>query len=493
MKIFKCKKLYISFIVGCILTCIMFIPSFNMDGLCTKSLGYSAASINFLNAGRLITYIFYLIFDFINLPVEILSIISILFSNIFLSIAIVDFYSLIIRDSNDRKINFLIYLTIIFMIYNPITIELFLFDESFVMCMGVMFAVKAVKAFSNENKKGYMLSLLYAILCCMSYQGIICVYASLIILYIVFDLFDKDKKQFKELFSKCIKAAIIYAISLIINFIIIKFIAIFNDSPKIRTFDIISNIKYAIRFALENLKTGGGYIDFKLYYLLIFGFVFCIIFCLLKRKNKSDIKYIFYLLITLIVCIFVPFVVNIAMETSSNYTSPRMFMSMGFVGSILIIFLIKYLKIYDIKYLRVFMLICMFSFFSYVSYKYIIITKGGLDSYNMDIAYMDTLEKRILDYEKEKNLVVKNIYYAYDVHSNFCNDVGFCNSYSYRFFAQEWSAEKAVNLLNTKGKINYKKMNQKDLKKYFKEFKDYVKYDDAQLIFDEENLYLLIY
>lgn len=488
----KIIKYGITLSLGCLLTCILFIPSFNMDGICTKYYGYDLTSLNFLGAGRLITYITYVFFSVIRLPVELLSIISIFLSNVFLSICVIDFYEIINREKNK---NILLYILSFLLIYNPITLELFLFDEAFIMCLGILFGVKAVKILNTNIKNKYLISVLLASMCAMCYQGILCIFLPIGFLNIILnnDIYS-TKKEVKNIIKEFSKLLIVYAFALIINFAIMKFISLFIiDSKKTGSLNIFKNIIYAIRFCFESIKTLGGYANTKIYYLINVLLTVCgLVLLIIKKINK---KYVFYILFTILLTIVSPFVINLAMNTEENYTAARMYISIGFITPILAIYLYKYFNILKIKSIKIIFYSLIIIYFSFVSYNYIIITKGGLDSYNMDIEYMNNIEKEIINYEISSGKKIKNVYWSYDINSTFCNDVGFCNSYSYRFFATDWSAESAIGVLNTEEKLNYIKMSAYDKNKYFKEKIniDYMYYSNDQLVFDENNLYLLIY
>ena len=67
----KILKYIFILLVGCLFTCILFVPSFNMDGICTKYYGYDLTSLNFVGVGRLLTYVSYIFFAIIKLPINI--------------------------------------------------------------------------------------------------------------------------------------------------------------------------------------------------------------------------------------------------------------------------------------------------------------------------------------------------------------------------------------------------------------------------------------
>lgn len=486
----KILRYVLTLLLGCLFTSILFIPSFNMDGICTKYYGYDLTSLNFLGAGRLLTYVTYIFFSIIKLPLNVLSIASILLSNIFLSVAVIDVYEIVSKSNNK-----LLFILSFLLVYNPITLELFLFDESFIMCLGILFGVKAVKILNTDIKTKSLISLLFTSLCTMCYQGILCIFLPIGFLNIILNNRKSDRGQeLKNIVIDFLKLVVIYAGALIINFVIMKFINVFIiDSKKSGTLNLLDNIIFCIKFCFESIKTMGGYANVKIYYLINVLLMGCGLVSLITKK--VDKKYILYLFVTLMLAVCCPFVINLAMNTKENYTAARMYMSIGFMTPILAIYLYKYFNILQIKGTKILFYSLITTYFVFVGYNYIIITKGGLDSYKMDIAYMNNLEKEIVNYETETGNVINNVYWSYDKKSEFCNDVGFCNSYSYRFFATDWSAESAIGVLNTKEQLNYIEMSEYDKNTYFKDKIDidYTYYSREQLVFDKNNLYLLIY
>lgn len=485
----KFSKYIFIFLLGCIFTCILFIPSFNMDGICTLHYGYDLTSLNFLGAGRVLTYITYIFFAVIKLPINALSIISILFSNIFLSIAVIDVFEIL----DFKKNNLLCFVLSFLLIYNPITLELFLFDEAFIMCLGVLFGVKGVKILNTNIKQKYLVSLIYISLCTMCYQGVFCVFLPLAFLNIILRYDAKNTKdEIKNIIKEFSKTLIIYVFALLINFVILKVINIlFISSKESGTLNIFDNLLQAFKLCIWSIKTFDGYVNIRIYYFIMLLFI-CLLL-IVKFSMKVKIKYVYYLLITIILALCNPFIINLAMNPSENYTAARMYVSVGFVIPIISIYLCKFFNVLNKKIYKYIFYVLVAIYFTFVFNGYIFITKGGLESYKMDVEYMGNIKKQIEKYEIESGIKVKKIYWAYDINSNFCNEVGFCNSYSYRFFARDWSAESAIGVLNDSA--IYIEMSNEDKIKYFEKNLnvDYTKYEEEQLIFDKENLYLLIY
>lgn len=484
----KLIKYILAFVLGCLFTCILFIPSFNMDGICTKYYGYDLTSLNFLGAGRILTYLSYVFFAVIKLPISALSVLSILLSNIFLSISVVDIYEIINNEKGNKK---LLFILSFLLIYNPITLELFLFDEAFIMCLGILFGIKGIKILNSNLESKYFISVIFTSLCAMCYQGVLCIFLPLAFLNIILRAkYQNMKDELKYIVKELFKVLLIYFLVLLINFVLLKCINIFIiSSKKSATLNIFGNIVQAIRLCIWSIKTLDGYVNIKLYYFIMF--LFGIYLIIAKINKKMNFKYMFYLLFTIALSIGSPFIINLAMNTSENYTAARMYVSIGFIIPIISIYIYKYFNILTKSIYKIIFYALIGIYFIFVFTGYIIISKGGLDSYNMDIKYINNIKNEITNYENESGKKVKRIYWAYDIDSKFCHDVGFCNSYSYRFFARDWSAESAIGVLNEN--IDYIKMSDDDKLEYFDTDINYTKYEREQLIFDNESLYLLIY
>ena len=184
----------------------------------------------------------------------ILSVLSILLSNIFLSIAVIDVYKLINEEKKDNKLYFILSFLLI---YNPITLELFLFDESFIMCLGILFGIKGIKILNSNLKSKYFISVTLVSLCGMCYQGVLCIFLPLGFLNIVLRSKQKSiKDELKYIVKSFFEILIIYFFALLINFIILKVINIFIISSKMPgTLNIFDNIVQAIRLCILAIKT----------------------------------------------------------------------------------------------------------------------------------------------------------------------------------------------------------------------------------------------
>jgi hypothetical protein len=183
-----------------------------------------------------------------------------------------------------------------------------------------------------------------------------------------------------------------------------------------------------------------------------------------------------------------PFVPNIFMNSSSNYTAARMTLTLMMIPSSLIIYIISLFDINKFKYILLVLLILLFGFYFYCIKQN---TTIDLKRYKQDMKYLQNITERITKYEKESGNKVTTIYYAKDKNVNYYYSFGNANGANIRLVAVNWALECAWQ-----GKTNHKyKFESMSLEKYKEYFdgKDYEEFDKEQLVFDGDTLYLLLY
>lgn len=483
------------FIIGLIITIPSLIPSFNVDGYCTYAFGYLDSAKTFMKSGRLFTALIYVVSHGINLPFEIFSIISIVLANLFLALTIYKLFDHLTKYIDKSLLSKVMLLLGVFLIfYNPLTLELLLFEEAFIMCAGIYFAVLAALKFIDYNKKGYLLSALYLIISAICYQGIVCYFIPVAFLLVVINLGRDLKKEIPEIIKKGIIACIIYGISLIVSFVIVKFINsyIFTDgTQKLGTLDIIYNIKKAIELMFYSLKGLFGFGNRVIFYgFSILGTLFVSLSTI--KNSKNHWTKVLYFICNLGLCVVMPFVPNLGMNSASNYTAARMIGSICSVAGFIVIYGIIYFNILKKENLKTIFIIMASLYSLYIGYEFLRTTSVGLKRYRNDMESIEKLHNKIAEYELENNIEVKNIYYATDSHVNYYYyQQQLTNSYNYRLYAIDWAMQCSINI-GKDHNYKYTKMSDKDKERYFNN-KEYDGFSDEQLVFVDDKLYLLIY
>ena len=257
---------------------------------------------------------------------------------------------------------------------------------------------------------------------------------------------------------------------------------------KFGEFDIISNLVEVftdlLPTSLENLF---GFINVKYYYILVFIILGLAIYLFIKNDNKV-IKGIL-LFGVLFAAIVMPFVPNLVMASDSNYTAARMTLTIGSLPSILVLYLIFNYE-FNVKLNYVFIgTILIFMLLSFYSIHQN--TMISFRRYKEDVKYINSIVQEINSYENDTDIKIKRIYYAKDTSVNYYYSFGHANGANIRLLAVDWALDCAFPVY-TYNKYEFKKMSDKDYKKYFKD-KNYDEFDDEQLVFDDDTLYLLLY
>ncbi len=480
-------KYFLILFIGLIITLPAIIPSYNLDGYCNFASGYLLTAGNFLKSARLFTALMFYLLSFTKIPYSFFSILSLIFSNVFNSLAVYKLGSYINnKNINKNKLAKLITFICSFLIfYNPMVLELFLFEESVIMFLGVYLTLLSAIKLCETNKRNVAFSLVYLILGTCCYQGVICYYLPILLLLLVVNKFD-----FKTIIQKIVIGGIIYGLCLIISYVLVKFInsyIIIDVNSRLGRLDIIENIQFIIQTLKIIVLELFDYINIYWFYIvnIILIILFLYLFCKNKEKNKLILLYLF---VNISLCILMPFVPNLGMNSDANYTAARMCLSIGSTVGILGIYCLLQV---DNKF-SLYSLITIIGVYTiYIFTIYFHTTYIQYDTYKKDMNYLNTLFEKIDNYEKDNNVKVTKIYYAHDskVDSHYSKKT--MNSTNYRVMAIDWAMDCAVSIRENHRYL-YTKMTDEEKLKYFANM-EYDSINDKQFVFVDDALYLLIF
>ena len=480
------KKLLIFitiFLIAMIITYAALPISHALDSYCTICHGYKDTAMLFLKNGRVFSYLFYLIFGLIKLPYDHLGIISVILGNLILSYTILKLYLVLNRylDQDGKYFKYLLLLLIILMYYNPLYISILLLDEAFIIDLGILFVTLASIHFAKRNN---IRSLIFMILGVMCYQGIAIYFVVISLLFMTID----ELKLLR--ISKFINLMVIYGLSFLSNLIIIKVVGmILKDSTsKVGSFNIFTNlVKIFTKLLPSSLWRLFGFIDVKRYCILIFILLIIIIVNLIRnRYSRSDFLSLCLLLAG---TIFSPFIPNIFMNSEVNYIDARMALTLGCIPIVLLLFIFFNFRLYK-KDIYVFgiIIVLILGITTYRTHQNMNI---DLRRYHTDIEYMNKLKDDILIVQDIKETKVDTIYFAYDTDHAYYYDFGHSNGANIRLLAVDWAFECAVKAYIDKD-INVYKMDDKMYNSLFKD-KNYSEFNNDELVYDNNILYLLLY
>lgn len=487
----KNRLFFFIFTVGILITLPSIIPSFNMDAYCTISSNFLSSVKTFMKSGRIFTALSYFLAHKMNLSFSIFSIISIITANLFLSLSIYQLFEYLKKyvENNLLYQSFLLIGTFL-LIYNPLVIELLLFEEAFIMCLGIYFVVLSTLNFMKYNKKHLFFSLLLSIFGCICYQGIMCFYIPILFMLVVFELKGNIKKDYIDILKKGIKAILFYGISLIISFFIVKFINKFiytDGTEKLGTIHILYNMRKAIELMFFSLKGMFGFVNKPIFYG---SFLSLFLLTIFGNKEKKDDFYwskVLYLSINILLCIGMPFVPNLGMNSAMNYTAARMIVSIGSIIGLTIIYATVYFDSISLKNTKKLLILLVTVYSVYNGFNFFYTSYVGLKRYENDMKSIQIIHEKIKEYEIQYGIKVKTIKYDSKA-NNYYYEYGITNSYNYRVYATAWAMKCAINM--GKDKYEYIEMTDEEKDTYFGDIK-YI--EDSQFIFENDTLYLMLY
>lgn len=406
------------FLYGSLITIFMYYPTYSLDGYCQLAETYTEYAHNFFIAGRFITAYLWVFFDLIHIPHDLLSVLTHTASIVFLSLSVVKLYTTIKNKIPDKilyKIVLLLGSTLV--IYNPFTQGILVFEEAFCMSLAVYLSIISAIKIGKEISKANIVKTTILMICAnLLYQGSICYFIPTVILINILDNQDKKIKDYiKDNYKKIIIYALIFGISCIVEFISLQMYVNLSGvkSAKVGKIDIIKNITIIFNLLLSTNNNMFSMINpniFKYTYLIII----VLIISRIVVTFKKDYRNIFYIGLVVILTTLAPFVPNLVMKSSFNYTAPRLLLSFGAIVGYLII---GSTLIHDKKenhlnsfYLLLILIIGIY-FFINCSYMTLYNSYHDYTRYKADKEYIEAIKKDINKYEKNNNIKIKELYY----------------------------------------------------------------------------------
>lgn len=477
------------FSIGIIVTYPAFAPSHALDSYCTIHNGYVETGNWLLQNGRVFSALLMYFYNLVSLPVDSMNFVTLFFFNMFLALAITKLFWIFSDKKENRIVQGIILICTFMLFYGPLITEVLFLNEAMIFALGILLVVLAAEKLALGGIKNNIISLILMILGVTCYQGIACYF-----FIILFLILMRDKIESKEVMIEFLKkfgiGLLVYGISVLISLGIVQLISnAFSEAvPKLGDFNIINNLIKIFTDLLPNsLKTLFGFVNVKYYYLLCVLLFALIIYLFVKNDHKL-IKMVL-LLGVLIAIIIVPFAPNLVMAENSNYTAARMALPLGIIPSVLGLYILFDFG-FDIK-LKYFVGVVVLMFMVISAYSIHQNTMISFRRYKGDVKYINSITERINWYEAESGNDVKTIYYASDTSVNYYYSFGNANGANIRLLAVDWALDCAFPVY-TYDKYEFKKMSDEDYEKYFKD-KNYDEFDRAQLVFEGDTLYLLLY
>lgn len=430
------KKDVIISIVVFICLIIIYLPWLNGhnagDNYVIANDGYiEYAKQNFLPSGRIVTALFAVIMNLLNVNIKVATSIS-LFISIIIQVITIMYLKNIIKKykKNEEKSLFkacirdgvetLIPLSIV---SNFFMVDCECFFESFVLALSFLLAIIAANILINKkNIKGSINALILCVVASICYQSSITVFMAFTLLIGLLDSAycesckETNKKQ--EIIKMTFKSILIAFLAFIINLGIIKIpnIIVLINTPSLISsvgknrisFDILVNIKnilHNIRYVLINTCN-----LFPKYTLITFIFEIIFIMLLYIMKKGLNIKSILELICIVIWFIFCS--LSISLITTSSFTTGRVRIAIGMlVGAMLMYVYIKSdlldfnkEKLLSSLFIITVLVYCMMNA---ISINGFIIDQNEVELLDKENA--ELIKESIERYEKENNIKVRYV------------------------------------------------------------------------------------
>ena len=464
---------------GHIQTSLQFYPSCACSVFLDVLANKQEQSLVFFKDGRIISGLYLCLgCAILNISIPVLTVISSIIAIVSQIIAVYIIYKSLIKKESTNIQKALILIGAFVTIFNPLSIEYFAYFESGIICLGKMLCVIAAKKLILDKKTIYPLVLVLIASIC--YQGILNVFITISILFIVMQKDESFKEKLKQIFS----VGYICLITLFVIIVLIKGINNFlgENQGRIGNLDIHKNyVLQLFTLIVASLKFYGNlFIENLVSITLIVTAIILLIFV----KLKDLLKYIEVVIVTILACT-VPILIQ-----SYPVISARTIASIGSLIGISIIFLTKSIENDNKKFKQVIVIIFSIFIFGLNAFGYI---KNGMMinvSNKLEKEYLLQIVNEIKDYEAKEGKEIKNVAIYYNLKHNFT----FCNFPNNTFTIKTlYTSYARVECIEYYLGHKLKEVSKND--KYTKYFKNnnYKDFKEEQLIFEGDTVHLCVF
>lgn len=483
------KKDIIEFIIIIIISIVTLhniIIHYSTDTYRLIQMGYENYAIEYsLNDGRIFMCIIGLIASElninINLYVAILTSVAIIISCIcvILISKIISKY----KKSNNLIVEIIIAYLIIF---NFMYLENLYFTECIVMSISIMLFIIAANALNND--KNILKIFILVLLGTFCYQGTINIF---ITFYFVLALI-KYKNINKKIIKNMIVIAFICLLSIAINMLQINICGKIFGMTQDRTGNInniFSNIIYIIANIYKIIiNTSELFPKYLLLGIYIITLIITIAYDAVKVKKYDNS---FNIILIALVAIISSVAINVI--SLSSFSLGRMVFSVGALIGLVFMYLYCTTNMFEEKdYFRLLIHIVLGIYIICLLSNEINILYQHKKANELDKQECKIVGEYIEQYEKENNIEVKKIAYAYDKNVTWnYKELSHKSLFTHRALMIWWCNVDAINYY-TNRKLEEVKMPIEIYKKYFED-KDWDELNKEQFVFIDETLYYCVY
>ena len=371
-------------------------------------------------------------------------------------------------------------------LYNFASCEMFIFAESGIMCLSILFSVIAACVFNSNVKHRYIISFLFVFLASIAYQATISVF---VVMALVIEAY-KNKGNIKKIIGEAILIGLFYGGALVLNLAIIKVVDhIFKDTLRpTATFTlqvIIATIKkYGTMMAVDTFTVLPKY-----FYLVVIGIM--TIWYILNNLKTRDYFSILEYVILVFLAFIMPLLPVIATAQEQQYIEPRMTFSYASVIAILVLYIVLKFDIDSSNINKKIAIIFAIGIMILNSMYFIRNSTENVVSGYLDRNVAKSILEEIYDYQNKTNIKIENIGIAYDQRSTtYYNGQPSLETTNVRSMVTNWAAVQVLEFYS--GEKFTIVETPDDIKQEFLKH-DWHFYTPEQLVFNGDTLYICLY
>ena len=472
-----------------IICCNFLKPHFSQDAYWVNAYGYDYYIKHFLASNRIFSALILWIFLKLDIPFwKELSCMGVILT-IVMAISWFVLYKFVIKFIKKEKsifYNILIGAISFIIVFNFCTAEGLLFIEVGTMPFGILCAILGSCILATDKKYRYVVSLILITLSGLFYQ----VTSSIFVLLALVLIAIKNKGNIKAIIKDTIIIALIYGFAMIVNFAGVKVFDKVLNNP-FRKFEIpsISIIfdtiyKFGKDILIYNIGIGPKY------WYLTFIIVFTIIFIINVINKKKYFMFLEYVVLV-VLSVLIPLIPILATPVESQYIEPRMAMCFGAIIGILILYLVVRCEIEENKILLSILTIIALLNFCGNSIYMVVASSNTLITNQTEKTIAKHIISKIETYEKETGYEIKNIGTCFDQKfTMYYEGQPALRCFDVRSLGTDWTVKEVLTAYTSKAYNNVEVPE--DKRNRFLE-NDWDSYNDEQLVFEGENLYICIY
>ena len=460
---------------------------YSSDTMCLIDLGYFCYPLKFfLLDGRIFSSLLCFLSGILNIPIDIYLFISNFIGLLLLALTTTVLFKFSIKylKIDNKWIKVMVLFSTYTIIFNHMDIEYLIYQESCVMCAGVLFSVLAAISYLKD-RRSIIKAFGLLVLSTLCYQGVLSIFPTLVIALSLLRKKNTKKEISKIYVKEVLKLGIMYILVMLISAgIIFLFNSILNSSSNRleRIKDIFEIIHLIPKTIINVLLLQSNLIPIFLSVIVMFVTIMITI-----KNNNLTYKYILTMLVAYMFCML-PIVIF-------GYVRARLLMAIGATMGISLLFITKVLNDEEdnglIKKIKTIVLsIFVISYFIFNVINNTINGYEHLKAFKIDEKIGANINQIVKDYEEKSGYEIVKFSYTGDSNVQaYENGIKMLGPLTERKFA-----------VPIKESLNY--YCNKTLEKvpfssnvYYEKFsgKNYTEFSEEQLVFIEDTLYMCIY